>query len=975
MAPSLYLFDAHAHLYAAYFAISSRLTSPSGEPTNAVLGVVKVLLKVLRERKPDAWAVVFDPPGPVFRNELFAEYKAHRKPMPDDMRGQPTRLRQVLAAMDVPVFEAAGFEADDVLGTLVKLGRAKGMDVYVCSKDKDFGQLLEPGVFLYDTRTDAVIDEAKWVAEWGVKPSQVIDLLALMGDTSDNIPGAKGVGEKTAAKLIGQFGSLDALLARTGELKGKQKENIEAFAAQAPLSKRLVTINTAVPLTVDFSALHPRPANPLKVVPLFRELGFRTLLEELVPDADSLDLSDAPPPPPPPPRKPRDGQPSDNGSAATATATGTAAPTGEPEKPTPYQELVTRLGLDKTMRDPAADDGLDFDPAKLSATAAATDEAPPDYRIVDTPELLAALATELSAQRLIAFDTETDGLNPHADRLVGLSFSWKAGQGWYVPVIAPLPGKALPVDEVLAALKPVLENPAVAKTGQNAKFDILVLRAHGVELRGLAFDSMVAAACVDPARREVNIDALAADYLGLEKIATEELIGKGKKQITMADVPVHGVAEYAGQDADYAYRLKTVLEPELDRVGVRRLFEDVELPLVAVLADMEAAGIRIDPVPLERMSVELDKQISQLRHKIIQSAGVEFNPDSPKQLADVLFKMLKLKGRKRTSTGVKSTDVDVLNDLADQHPVPAMMLEYRQLSKLKGTYVDALPQLISPADGRVHAIFRQTGAETGRISSSDPNLQNIPTRTAVGRQIREAFVAGRPGDVLLTADYSQIELRLLAHFSGDETLIEAFRADRDIHRFVAAQVFGVPEDKVTSDQRYKAKTVNFGIIYGQSAFGLSRTTGMRVGEAREFINEYFARYPRVQRFINDCIRTTERSGIAPTVLGRKRKVEAIGSTNRSMRGFGERLAVNTVLQGSAADLIKTAMVNIHRKLNAAKLPARLLLQIHDELVFELPESRAEEVGRLVTAEMTAALPLTVPLKVDVAWGRNWREVG
>jgi DNA polymerase-1 len=930
MPKTLYILDGHAHLYAAFFAIS-RLTSPAGEPTNAVYGVVRVLLKLLRERKPDYWAVVLDPPGPTFRDEQFAEYKAHRKPMPDDLRPQGPRLQQVLSAMGVPTFIVPGFEADDIIGTLTKRARAAGIEVVLCSKDKDMGQLLGPGVVLYDTRNDVVIDEKTWTEERGIRPDQVIDYLALMGDASDNIPGAKGIGEKTAAKLISQYGTLANLLAHVGELKGKQKENIEAFAAQAELSRSLATLRCDVPLPVELAALSPRPLDPAKVAPVFQELGFNSLLNEL-----------------------------------PSGAAGAPVPAGD----TPFHKLIVELGLD-TARAPTESESA----ADVSAIPKRPNAPRTAYTTVDTPEKLAGLVAALRTAGRFALDTETTAAAALNCALVGLSFSWAAGEAFYVPVCGLMIDKFLTLSEALTALRPVLEDPAIKKCGQNAKFDMLVLRRHGVEVRGVEFDTMLAAYCIDPARREFNLDALSRDVFGHTKIPTTDVIGKGRKQTTMDQVPVPVVSEYACEDADYTWRLRAALEPALDAAGVRPLFEKLEMPLMHVLADMEAAGITVDPAVLRKMSGELEIRLTELRGRIVAAAGVEFNIDSPKQLGDVLFGKLGLPRGRKTATGTAATDVEVLEELSERHPVPGLVLEYRQLAKLKGTYVDTLPALINRRTGRVHTVFHQAVAQTGRLSSSDPNLQNIPIRTDIGRSIRAAFTAGAAGNVLLTADYSQIELRLLAHFSGDPTLTEAFRNERDIHRFVASQVFAVPESEVNSDMRRKAKAVNFGIIYGQTPFGLSRATGMSPAEARSFIDEYFRRYPKVREFINDAIRLTTQTGYAPTIAGRKRRVEAIDSADRATRGFGERLAVNTVLQGSAADLIKAAMVNIAARIRRENRPGRMLLQIHDELVFELPESAAAAEQAMIVEEMTTALPLKVPLRVDAAVGRNWLEVG
>jgi DNA polymerase-1 len=929
MPPRLYLIDSHGQLYASYYAIRD-LTSPKGEPTNATFGFVSTLLKVLREEKPDYLAACFDMPGPTHRHTLFEQYKAHRKPMPPDLIVQVERVREVLRLMGVPAVESPGFEADDCIAAMTERGRAAGMDVVICSRDKDLEQLVGPGVAMLDTKTFEHLDAEGIVKRRGVTPAQMRDVLALMGDATDNIPGVPGIGEKTAIKLIAQYGSLENVLSHADEVKGKVGENLRSHPEDARKSRDLVQLDASAPLAVDLDACRTRPpVEGTALTALFRDLGFNKFIEELA-------LASG-------------------GSAAASIRT----------------------------------------------------------HVVETPAALKKLAKALAQQKAFAFDTETTGINPQEARLVGLSFAWSADEGYYVPLMAP-PSEAkrcLSLDEVKAALGSVLsgalgaaravtsplrkqgvercENASAGGdprltagasqgarvlVGQNVKYDLLVCRHSGLDLAEPFFDTMVAAYLVNPGRREYNLDALALDYFGHKMIPIESLLGPKRNDRTMDACAIDAVAEYSVEDAVLTWRLRERLEKELAERGLADLSRQVEMPLIPVLASMEETGIAVDPSVLADIAANLGRRLADLEQAIYQSAGHEFSINSPQQLATVLFEELGLSPLKKTAKKTRpSTDAAVLEELAPRHPLPRLVLEYRQLAKLKGTYVDALPQLVSPATGRIHTSFNQTVTATGRLSSSEPNLQNIPIRTDEGRQIRRAFVPGRDGWVLLAADYSQIELRMLAHYSDDPALVRAFADDRDIHTFVAHQIYGVPEAEVTADQRRAAKIVNFSLIYGKTAYGLSRDLGIGVGEAERFIDEYFERYRGVREFTARVLEAAKRDGYVTTILGRRRAIEGVDQMDPKRLNFPERTAVNTVIQGSAADLIKVAMNRIWRRASGEGRPSRLLLQIHDELIFETPQAALESEQTWIAAEMTGAMTLKVPLKVHVASGRNWME--
>ena len=909
MSKTLYIIDGHAQIYAAFYApMAANLTAPSGEPTKATFIFTTMLLKLLRERRPDMIAVAMDAPGPSFRHEIYPEYKANRPPMPDDLIRQLDRIDKILAAMNIPVLRQAGYEADDLIGTLATKAAAMGLQVYICSNDKDLEQLLCENVKIFDPKSGTETDTAALLEKKGLRPDQVVDLLALQGDTSDNVPGVPDVGPKTALQWLQKFGSLQELLVHQDQIKGKRGNNLRAGLEQLQLSRELVQINRQVPLEINWDNLTLEPFNRKALDEIFQQLGFRKLSSQL----DSL----------------------------------TQAQTGK-----------------KT-------DETSSDTADFSTTSPTADKA--EYHLVDSPEAFEDFLKKLKKQKIFALDTETTSTNPVEAELVGLSFAWQNGLAFYLPIKTPLGQKCLDRRETLKKLEPILSNPEIKKIGQNIKYDMIILRRAGVELQGVAFDTMVASYILNSSREHHNLDSLALDFLGHETIKLHDLIGKGKNQLTFDMVDTRLAADYAAEDAEVTWRLAEYFQKQMTDEELRRLFEQIEIPLVAVLAEMEHNGVALDVPSLRKMNTQLAQRMEQLVAQIHQQAGCSFNVDSPKQLAQVLFDKLQLPPTKRTKSG-RSTNQEVLEALSWQHPIAKLMLEYRQLSKLKNTYVDKLPGMIFAETNRLHASFNQTVAVTGRLSSSNPNLQNIPVRTQLGQEIRRAFVPADKNSVILSADYSQIELRLLAHFSRDQALTEAFTRGQDIHRYVAAQVHGIDPEQVDQDQRSQAKAVNFGIIYGQTAYGLSRGIGMPVEQAQRFIDDYFARYPTIKTFIYEVIEKARRQGHVRTILGRRRVILDINSQNHNRRRLAERMAVNTVIQGSAADLIKAAMINIFRRIKRQKLLLKLLLQVHDELVFELPRDRAPQYARLIREEMATAIKLDVPITVDVGWGKNWLE--
>jgi len=914
---TFYIIDGHAQIYRAYFAPFRDLTGPDGKPTKATFVFTQWLLNLIKNRKPDYLAMAIDSGDEsVFRKQISPTYKSNRQPPPEDFGPQEQRILQIVRALGIPIFAKPGYEADDLIATMVQ--RLKNeFHVVIVSKDKDLRQLIGERTRLYDVQSDTFMDVQRMADELGYTPGQAIDVQTLMGDSIDNIVGIPGVGEKTAAKLIKTYGSVEAILKNLDSLTPKLRENFLAHSQQLPISRQLVTLKADVEMEFEAAGCAFCGLDRAALRPHFEALGFTSLLQRL----------------------------------------------GETDQPIARPARI------------AADADLFSEAAPVTGVAAETAQGC-NYRLVNTPELFDAFLKELREQKRFAFDTETDALGAVSSGLIGISFSWKPGSGWYLAVCGPSGAQCLERNKILPLLKPILEDPAVAKIGHNLKYDLQVMRQAGITVRGVEMDTMIGAFLLDPSRIQYGIDRLALEFLNFRKVPTTDLIGKGKGQISMQKVDLEKIAAYAAEDADIALRLGDMLEAKLAQTPVlRKLCDVVETPLIEVLVEMEANGIAIDPAILKEQSRVLGERIEELREKIFQCAGSEFNPDSPKQLADVLFTRLKLPVIKRTKTG-SSTDVEVLEKLSDKHDCPRLVLDYRSLVKLKNTYLDNLTAFVNPKTGRIHASFNQIGAATGRLSCSDPNLQNIPIRTDEGRRIRLAFVPGDPQrNVLLTADYSQIELRILAHFTQEPALLAAFAADEDIHRAVAAEVFGVPLEKVTRDQRGQAKTINFGIIYGVSAFGLARRIeGLTVQSAADLIAAYNKRFPSIQRFLDQCVMEARTQGYVQTILGRRRPIPEINSGIVSLRNAGERMAINSVVQGSAADLIKMAMNKIHRRLQQENRPSRMLLQVHDELVFETPIDAVESEQQMIRQEMIGAIELSLPLKVEIGWGKNWQEV-
>jgi len=914
MAKTLYIIDGHAHIYAAYFAPMRRiLTSPAGEPTKATYIFTTAIAGLIQRRKPDMLVVAMDSITPTFRNELYTEYKANRPPMPPEMPIQIRRIEQILEAMNIPILRVNGFEADDIIGTLAKKAAADGYDCFICSRDKDILQLLTPAsagagcISIFDIKTNTAMDAAKMVEQMGIRPEQFIDCLALQGDTSDNVPGIPDVGPKTALHWIRRYKSIENLLKHIDEIKSRRGDNLRKFKDKLTLGIKLVTIDCNVPLEIDYKNFAVKEFNKEKLAGIFTELGFNRLLAQLgLTDSSSPVTRDSP--------------------------------------------LVRGTGHGE--------------PASAKTVSH-------DYKLIDTQEIFNGFVTELKKQKIFALDTETTAIQPMRAELVGINFSWKERTGFYLPVRAPMGSKHLDIKAVRNELAPILADEDIKKVGQNIKYDMLVLQNSGMPLKGIYFDTMVASYCLDPGRNNHSLDQMALDFLNYECIPISALIGKGKNQLTFDMVDTTAACEYATEDADITWQLYMSIKNRLEAEPLlKKLFFDVEMPLVSVLAAIEYNGVSLDTKLLRKMSGELNEAIKEFSDQIYEQAGTVFNIDSPKQLAEIIFDKLNLKSLRVGKAG-RSTDAAVLEQLADQHPIVELIIQHRMLRKLQSTYVGKLGLLINPRTGRVHASFNQTVTATGRLSSSDPNLQNIPIRTELGSKIRSAFIPENKDGCILSLDYSQIELRLLADFSKDKALMAAFAADQDIHRFVASQIFNVPLDEVTSEMRSRCKAVNFGIIYGQGAFGLSRSIGISQSEAKKFIEDYFARYKSIRKFMDDCIATAKRTGYAETILHRRRKILNLASRNSNKRAQAERLAVNTVIQGSAADLIKIAMITIQQKIERENLPVKMLLQVHDELVFELPAAEAEKHASWICNEMIEAIKLDVPLKVDISYGPTW----
>jgi DNA polymerase-1 len=948
---TLYLVDAHSLIFQVFHAIRG-ITSPTGLPTNAVFGFVRDLL-FLRSLQPDSLVCAFDRSEPTFRSDIFADYKAHREPPPEDLQLQIPLIYQAVEALGIPALSVLRYEADDVMATLARAASQRGLDVFVCTADKDCRQLIDDRVRLYSLRKREEFGRAELLADWGVTPEQVVDLQTLVGDSVDNVPGVPGIGVKTAAKLLQEFGTLDNLLANVDKVPGKKQQVLRESGERIALSRQLVRLDDHVPIEFDWEGWKLRPIDAPRLLELCREWGFQSLAGQI---------------------------------RAMSRGQEPAAPV-QAELFAAGEELFP-FGANAPAQEQTAT-ATAVAPATAGTAAVTANQWQADYKLVATLGAFTDLMKRLRKQKRFAVDLETTSLEPHDADLVGVALSWKEGEAYYLPVRGPEGEPVLPVERVLAELKPILENPDVAKLNQNIKYDLTVLRAHGVELRGIAGDSMVADYLLHAGERTHNLEELSRRYLSHQVIPITDLIGKKTRkqpQLRMDQVPTPRVAEYAGEDADVAWRLVHLLEGQLDKVQqLKKLYDDLEVPLIEVLAEMEYNGIRLDVPYLQQLGHEMGQQLAGIEKDIYTVAGHEFNIGSLPQLRKVLFEELKLPVQGRTSIkGEASTDQETLEKLAAlDHPgaaLPRKILEHRQIAKLKSTYVDALPGLVNAKTQRVHTSFNQTVTATGRLSSTSPNLQNIPVRREMGQQIRQAFVP-EPGWVLLTADYSQIELRLLAHFSADEHMCQAFAEDRDIHGAVAAQIFGVPQDDVTPDQRRMAKTVNFGVIYGISAPGLAQRLALTREQGSAFIKNYFARYPKVEAYQANLLKEAQRTGIVSTILGRQRKFDRTAIRKHSSphdRNTAEREAINMEVQGSAADLIKLAMLNVLRRLKRNRFRARLLLQIHDELVLEAPPDELPGVAEVVRREMTepvrAALQLRVPLRVDLAAGPSWLDV-
>lgn len=919
--PQFVLIDGHSLAYRAFHALPATLATSRGELTNAIYGFTSMLLNALQELQPAYLAVAFDV-GKTFRHERYPEYKAHRAVMPDELRYQLERIHQLLEAFHIPIITLEGYEADDVLGTLSAQAEKQGIPTLIVTGDTDAFQLIDPLIRVMTSGrrfSDVVIYDEKTVLQrYGLRPPQLIDFKALIGDKSDNIPGVPGVGEKTATQLLQKYGTLENIYQHLDEItNARLRQALEEHREQAFLSKELARILRDAPIALKLDACRFAGYDRERVLELFRELEFRSLVSRLpaleqVAPAGPTQLSIFP-----------------------AEATPTAHPSA-PSKPA--------LGM---------------------------------YTVIYSEQELAELARRLGKAPAVAFDTETTGLRPMEAALVGISLSDKAGEGYYIPV-GHAHGPQLPMETVRRLLQPVLANPEIPMVAHNAIYDLIILRRHGLEVRGPLFDTMIAEWLIDPASRNLGLKNLVWQRLGMEMTPITDLIGSGRNQDSMANVAIEQAGPYAAADADMLLRLKPLQEAELKEKNLWRLFAEVEMPLVAVLADMEMAGIKLDVHALEELDRELATRMGELEEEIYQMVGYRFNLQSSQQLSDALFVHLGLpaQGLKKTSAGKYSTSADVLEKLRDAHPVVDKILEHRQIAKIKSTYIETLPALVNPQTGRVHTSFNQTGTVTGRLSSSDPNLQNIPIRTPIGRRVREAFVA-EDGWLLLSADYSQVELRILAHMTDDPQLVAAFQRGEDIHTFTASVIFRVPKEEVTPEMRRIAKTTNFAIIYGVTAYGLAQQTGMSNEDAAAFIRAYFQQYPLVKEYVERCKEEAAKKGYVETLFGRRRYFPELQSGQKipaGLRAAAERMAINMPVQGTAADIIKVAMIRLHHTLKERGMRSRLLLQVHDELVLEVPAEERAQAAALVKDIMENAYPLKVPVKVDCQAGPNWGQM-
>jgi DNA polymerase-1 len=1021
----LFLLDALALIYRAHFAFNkSPRISSRGVNTSAIFGFMNAMIEVLTKEKPTHIGVAFDSSKKTFRHEQFPQYKATRQSQPEDISVATPYIKKIIEAMNIPILILDGYEADDIIGTMAKKASLADFEVYMMTPDKDYGQLVEEHVHIYKPAFMGKPAEKQGVKEvlerWQIERiEQVTDMLGLVGDSVDNIPGIPGIGEKTAQKLIADFGSVENLIANAEQLKGKLRENVINFGQQGMLSKQLATIHLDVPLTFDEEQLRHTEYDKQKLAVLLDELEFRQMKTRLLgagydetplPEAfratgassGQMNLFDSPggdapaflPFPNMGMNNPSgaDDLPFDFGSADTPAAT--------PTEPAAKPKTKRTKGAAVAVTAPASS-GAEATPDAVTNTISTDDkvggevtETPAfldvypdyeidenqperrktilsvkhDYRLIDTPELRASLLKYLSLQESICFDSETTAIDPVEADLVGLSFAYQAGEAFYVPI----PADRVEAQAVVDEFKPMLEDPAIGKIGQNLKYDLLMLKKYGVNVQGKLFDTMIAHYLIEPEMRH-NMDMMAMTYLNYQPVEIESLIGKkGKGQLTMRDVDVQKIVDYAGEDADITLQLKQTFEPRLEKDNLHKLFDQVEMPLVRVLTDLELEGVSLDTNALADLSATLETDMRQVQQEIYQIAGESFNIGSPKQLGEVLFDKLKLdKNAKKTKTGQYATGEEILSKLEEEHEIARKILDYRELIKLKNTYVDALPQLISKRDGRIHTSFNQAVASTGRLSSANPNLQNIPIRTPRGQEIRKAFVPRGPEYLIMSADYSQIELRIMAAFSGDKTMLDAFNNGVDIHTQTASKVFHVPIEEVTGDMRRKAKTINFGIIYGISSFGLAQRLKIPRKEAAQIIEEYFAGFPAVKDYIDQCIEKARGFGYAETILGRRRYLRDINSRNQTDRMFAERNAVNAPIQGSAADMLKIAMIQIHEFMQAENLKSKMILTVHDELVFDAHRDEIDYLRERVDTIMKNAIPMAVQMETGIGVGENW----
>ncbi|MCW8807333.1 MAG: DNA polymerase I [Rhodanobacter sp.] len=915
--PKLILIDGSSYLYRAFHALPP-LTNAEGEPTGALFGVVNMLRATLKA-KPEYLAFVSDAPGPTFRDSLYDQYKAHRPPMPDDLRSQVEPMLAIVGALGFPILRVPGVEADDVIGTLALQAKALGIDVLISTSDKDLAQLVSPHVTLINTMSNTVTDDAEVIEKFGVRPDQIVDFLALTGDTVDNVPGVPKCGPKTAAKWLAEYGTLDGVIANADRIGGKIGESLRATLPQLPLSRALVTIKTDVPLEVGPTDLAQRAADIEQLRTLYGRYEFKAALKDLDAAAESVG----------------------------------AHPVREPA-------TVEIIPLANRAQ------GALLPDARWSA--------PGEYELITTEAAFDGWLEKLRQAELIAFDTETTSIDAMRAEIVGISFAVEPGKACYIPLGHDYPGAPAQLDRdaLLLALKPIFEDPSRPKLGQHAKYDINVLSHYGIAVQGLKHDSMLESYVWNATATRHDMDSLARKYLGYETVKYEQVAGKGAKQISFSQVDLDTACRYAAEDADITLRLHHALWPKLlSAPKLRRVYEEIEIPLVPVLAAMERRGVLIDVGELRKQSQQLGKRMLELQREAYALAGREFNLDSPKQLQAVLFDELGLQAKLKTPTGQPSTNEEALEAIADTHELPRLILDYRGLAKLRSTYTDKLSGIVNPRTGRVHTSYHQGSVATGRISSSDPNLQNIPVRTEEGRRIRQAFIAP-PGWKVLAADYSQIELRIMAHLSGDEGLLRAFREGGDVHRATAAEVFGVAPEEVTNNQRRAAKAINFGLMYGMSAFGLARQLGVDRGEAGDYMARYFARYPGVRAYMDATREQAHRDGYVETIFGRRLYLENLTSRNQGLRQGAERAAVNAPMQGSAADIIKRAMLAVAGWI-AGRDDVHMLMQVHDELVFEVRADAVDTLRAAVTERMSGAAELAVPLLVDIGVGANWDE--